>query len=179
VPALGDAQNGAGAVQALTQRRGPALRQPGIAFGPGEDGFAIVAFGFALCLITRRVETMAAGEVVQPGPGGDPGRRGAVVVAAAVVEVPAKVRVIEAPLIQPLREGLCVQRSLQRAPGAAVRGLCEGGAATFAVRAQSRCTCATACANACICRALAEPGSAGGSRPSTHTPSKNKRCCGL
>ena len=76
----------------------PAARQPagepGIALRPGEHALA-------LGLFARRVEAVAAGEVVQAGPGRDGGDAGAVVVAAAVVEVPAQVRVVEAFAVEP------------------------------------------------------------------------------
>ncbi len=52
-------------------------------------------------LLRRAAKAVAAGNVVQPGPGRDAGNAGAVAVAAAVVQVPAKVCVVQALLLQP------------------------------------------------------------------------------
>ena len=98
VARIKDAQHAVADVQALAQGRRQALGEPAIAFGPGEGaGFA---FG-PLARFPGGMETMAAGEVVDAGPGRHAGQPGTVVVAAAVVEVPAQVRVIEALGAQP------------------------------------------------------------------------------
>ena len=111
MPALPHAQGQHAGVQAVPQWRGQACAEPGIAFGPGEHAIALGVFS------AGRVEAMAAGEVVQPGPCGDLGRPGAVIVAAAIVEVPAKRRGVETPFVQPGREGHGIERCERRAPG--------------------------------------------------------------
>ena len=98
------------AVDVLAQRLGDALRQPCIAFGPGQHRIALVV------LTARRTKPVPARKVVQPGPGRHLVRTGAVVVAAAVVEVPAQRRRGEPFTVQPLRERELIQRVERRAP---------------------------------------------------------------
>jgi hypothetical protein len=87
---VGDAQYHLAGMQALLQRRGQTPGQPGVALGPGEQAFAFSR------LQPRGVKAVAAGEVMQAGPGRHRGNAGAVIVAAAVVQVPAQVRIGEA-----------------------------------------------------------------------------------
>ena len=63
VARLAHAQHRACGVHTIGQRRGQALHQPGVAFGPGEDRLAFCA------VVTGRGKAMPAGEIVQPGPG--------------------------------------------------------------------------------------------------------------
>ena len=98
-------------VQALTQGRCEALGQPGVALGPGQ--YALVTLGQVAdtkaataatasafpCL--RCVKAMAAGEVMQTRPSRHGSAACAVIVAAAVIEVPTQVRIAQALLVQP------------------------------------------------------------------------------
>ena len=84
-------------------RRHQLAHQPGVAFGPGENRIR------RLGLVARRVEAVAAGEVVDAGPGRDGGQARAVVVAAGVVQVGQQALVAKALAGQPGGEGLGVQ----------------------------------------------------------------------
>ena len=92
-----DAQHAHPGVQAALRLHGlgQALRQPAVAFGPGEHAFAL-ALGLA-----RGMKAVAAGEVVNARPGRDAAAVGAEVVSAAVIQVPAQVAVVQALLVQP------------------------------------------------------------------------------
>ncbi|WP_393937967.1 sensor histidine kinase [Piscinibacter sakaiensis] len=103
-------------LQPIAERRSHAPRQPAVALGPGEQAGLVVAAVFA-----RRMEAVAAGEVVQAGPGRDPGGAGAIVVAAAVVQVPAQRRRMQALGVQPAVEGLGVERGQGLVPAGAAR----------------------------------------------------------
>ncbi len=81
------------------------------------------------------MEAVPAGEVVQPGPGRDLRGAGAVVVAAAIVEVPAQGRRDEAAGVEPGGEGGRVERRQRRTPARALgRNLERLGAAELADR---------------------------------------------
>ena len=104
---FGNAQHaGAGLQLALRlERGGQLLGEPAVALGPGQHAFAVFGHGFARCM-----KAVAAGKVMQPGPGRHAGHAGAVVVAAAVVQVPAQVRVVQALLLQPRFKSHSIQR---------------------------------------------------------------------
>ena len=102
VARFGHPQHGAATMDAAGQRRGQALHEPGVAVGPGEDRFAF------RCAVAGRMKTVATGEVVQAGPGRHGAGTGAVVVAAAVVQIPAQAFVGEALCGQPIGKGLAV-----------------------------------------------------------------------
>mmetsp|Transcript_6203 Transcript_6203/g.25063 ORF Transcript_6203/g.25063 Transcript_6203/m.25063 type:complete len:545 (-) Transcript_6203:80-1714(-) len=116
MPALGHAQHGAAEVDAVAQRLGDAGGQPAIALRPGQHRLPLGG------LVARGVEAVAAGEIVQAGPGGHGGGIGAEVVAAAVVEVPAQAGVAQALGVEPCREGLRVEPVVAGCPAGAVRG---------------------------------------------------------
>ena len=104
VAQFADTQHGAAGVQAVAQRRGQALGEPAVAFGPGQHAFGFIRF------VAGCMEAMAAGEVVDASPGRHRGRARAKVVAAAVVEVPAQVRVGKVFGVEPVRKRHRVQR---------------------------------------------------------------------
>src|SRR5437764_926454 len=62
VPPFGDAQHDMAGAQALARRRGQAAREPAVALGPGQHRLALAVFR------TRRLEAMAAREVMDAGP---------------------------------------------------------------------------------------------------------------
>ena len=101
--AVHDAPDHTRGVQAIAHGRGQARGQPGVALGPGEraGAFVRVFVRAAVNALAGRVKAVAAGEVVNAGPGRHAGQTGAVVVAAAVVQVPAQLRVVQAVLGQP------------------------------------------------------------------------------
>ena len=116
VALLMHAQHHAAALHAPGVRRGQARGQPGVAFGPGEDGVAFSVF------VARCVKAVAAGKVVQPGPGRHGRGAGAVVVAATVVQVPQQPRVVDLLARQPGGKGDGVQRSVRCRPRRARAG---------------------------------------------------------
>ncbi|MNV42720.1 hypothetical protein D3C71_1344050 [compost metagenome] len=112
---FGNAQHAGGGAQlaapihSVGKRFGQALGDPAIAFGPGEHAFARVIHRLA-----RRVKPVAAGKVVDARPGRHARHARAVVVAAAVVQVPEQVLVIQALLRQPSTESHGIQRLMGR-----------------------------------------------------------------
>lgn len=103
---LGDPQHAVPGVQltGLPQRRGQLAREEAIAFGPGEHA-AIVPTAFPW-----RRKTVPAGEVVNAGPGRHHRTAGSVVVAAAVIQVPAQQRIVQARPCQPAIKSNSIQR---------------------------------------------------------------------
>ena len=93
--------------QTLAQRRGQAPREPAVALGPGQHRFAFAVLG------TRRLEAMAAREVMDAGPRRRHVDARAVVVATAVVQVPAQLRVEQSLAIEPGRERHPVELALR------------------------------------------------------------------
>jgi hypothetical protein len=115
-------------------------------------------------------KTVAAGKVVQPGPGRDGGEAGAVVVAAAIVQIPAQVRVGQAMGVQPSFESDSVLRKL------------DGRKRRFAYRNGVMCRAPRGghgVGKARYCASVAAPTPCTGSRPSCQWPSMNRRSCGL
>ncbi|MGF6350279.1 hypothetical protein QF040_004992 [Variovorax sp. W2I14] len=108
---LGDARDDLPRAQALAERHSQLLGEPAVAFGPGEHA---VAFGVrivgAAARIARRMEAVPAREVMNAGPGRHLFDARAVVVAAAVVEVPAQLQVAETFAVEPARKGDGVER---------------------------------------------------------------------
>ena len=110
---LGDGKHAAIGLQLRGfQSRRQLLRQPAIALGPGQHLLAI-RFALMLGLRTRRVETMAAGEIVNPRPGRYAAQTGTEIIPAAVVQIPEQTLVIEALLRQPLVETLCIEHGMR------------------------------------------------------------------
>lgn len=109
MPALADAQYAAAGAQlpAGAQRRGQALRDPVVALGPGQRTLAPGVAG--------RSKTVAAGEVVQLGPGRDSFDADAVIGAAAIPEVAAQMRVVKTLLRQPVGKDDRVERAVRGA----------------------------------------------------------------
>ena len=105
----GDAAHHAAGQQPLAQRCGQLAAEPAVALGPGQQAGFLVA---RLRRLARRVEAVPAGEVVDAGPGRDGVDAGPEIVAAAVVQVPAQLRVGEALLAQPCTEKHGVLRQL-------------------------------------------------------------------
>jgi mono/diheme cytochrome c family protein len=106
-------QHHAAGVQAAGQRCGQALHEPGVALGPGEHALAVAG---TTAVVAGRLKAMAAGEVVQPGPGRHLPRAGTVVVATAVVQVPAQALVVQALAGQPVAEEHGVECGMCRCP---------------------------------------------------------------
>ena len=103
---LRDPQHHTAWVQALAQRRSQPSREPAVAFRPGQHGVAFRR------LIARRLEAMTAREVMNAGPGRYGGDPRAVVVAAAIVQIPAQAGIGQPFAIQPLRESGRVERPM-------------------------------------------------------------------
>ena len=79
-------------------------REPRIAFGPCQHSVAFSA------VVARRMEAVSACKVMDASPGRDVCEASAVVVAAAIVEVPAQMRVTEAFGVEPCREADRIER---------------------------------------------------------------------
>ena len=101
VALLGNAQHAAAAVQLAggVQRRRQLARQPAIALGPGQHAFGFI--GVVGVGVAGRAKTVPAGKVMDARPSRHPRTAGAVIVAAAVVQVPAQVRIIQPLSRQP------------------------------------------------------------------------------
>ena len=97
VPAGVDAQHHAPGVQARAQRRGELLGQPAVALRPGQHARVLVWRGLG----AGGGKAMAAGKVVQARPRGHHANARAVVVTAAVVQVPAQRGAVQLLLVQP------------------------------------------------------------------------------
>ena len=140
--------------------------EPRIALGPRQHRVALVV------LVARRVKAVAAREVVQPRPRRHLRGAGAVVVATAIVEVPAQLRVRQPARIEPLREGHA--RRARHAPRATPHARSESRTAPHDAAFRRRRRSARYCA-----RSTRVAVARCGSSPSCHWPSMYSRSCGL
>src|SRR5204863_8169207 len=113
-----DREDDASSLQARAERRRQPFGEPGVPLGPGEKAFAAFA---AARLLAGRAKAVPAREVMQSCPRRHVGAAGAVVVAAAVVEVPAQRGGRETVAVEPGGEGDAVERG-QRIVPARARG---------------------------------------------------------